>query len=150
MYHWIVERRVRSLFARLSAGDLDYAASQFHPPCEHWFSGDSALGGTRSGTEAIQAWYRRLGTLLPDLEFEIRAVLVRGWPWNTTVTVEWRDRFTLPGGAPGSNAGVHVIGLRWGRAHRLAVYCDTGRLVGYLKSMSDAGIAEAAMAPITG
>ena len=148
MYHRIVEGRIRRLFARLNAGDVGFVAAQFAEPAEHVMVGDHALGGTRRTMGSIRAWYERLHRIFPDISFELHAVLVSGWPWRTTIAVVWTDRFTFVDGSPGTNRGVHVIGLRWGRARSLTVHCDTARLRAYLERLGAAGIGDALAAPI--
>jgi len=148
VYHRIVERRIRRTFADLNAGDVDYAARQFVEPVRHAMVGDHALGGTRCTEPKVREWYARLHRIFPDLRFELLAVLVRGWPWHTVIAAEWTDHFTLRDGTQGSNQGVHVVELRWGRAKALTVHCDTARLKSYLERIGAAGVAEALAAPI--
>ena len=50
----------------------------------HVFPGDNALGGERHSREAFERLYR----LIPEIEFEVRDMAVRGWPWDTTIAVE--------------------------------------------------------------
>ena len=149
MYHAIVARRLRSTIARLSAGDIGYVAGQFSEPVVHEFAGDHALGGRRESIETVQAWYARLHRLFPNLRFEIDDVHVVGWPWNTTVVVEWRDFFETPSG-PGGNCGVFVFTIRWGRVHRLSVHTDTDRIKSHFAAVAATGVSEALAAPITG
>jgi ketosteroid isomerase-like protein len=111
--------------------------------------GDHALGGERRTLKSTAAWYARLQRLLPDLRFDVQAIAVTGWPWNTTATVVWRDQFTLPDGSAGSNQGVHLFGLAWGRVTSLAVHCDTAKLAGYCNAMAAQGLSEAIAAPIS-
>jgi hypothetical protein len=80
--------------------------------------------------------------------FDVRSIAVAGWPWNTVAMIEWVDRFTV-NGAPGSNQGVHVFRLRWGKVVALAVHCDTEKLRRYLQEKAAGGLAEAAALPIT-
>src|SRR5262249_37573439 len=127
MYHAIVRSKVRRAFAQGNAGRRNDVMAAFSPRIDHVFFGDHALGGPRSSPGRIHGWYERLARVFPDLEFELRRVDVVGWPWDTTVTVEWIDRFKL-GDAVESNQGVHVLRFRWGRVVGLRVYCDTEKL----------------------
>src|SRR5689334_16063383 len=120
MYHAIVRRKLRRAFAHANAGDWENVLAAFHPIHEHIFFGDHSLGGRRSNMTSTRAWYRRLARIFPDLHFDLRHITVGGWPWRTTAVVEWRDRFDV-GGEPGSNQGVHVLRMRWGKVVGLEI-----------------------------
>ena len=98
--------------------------------------------------EATRRWYMRLFALFPDLTFDIKQVLVRGWPWETVVTIEWTDRATARDGQPYANEGVHVMHLRWGRVVRFRVYTDTQRIVETCRRLGQHGVGDALAAPI--
>lgn len=148
MYHWIVKRKLERAFDAIARGDYASIVAQFAPTHVHVFHGDHALGGARSKLATTRTWYARLARVFPDLAFEIRSIAVEGFPWRTRAIVEWRDRFTLPDGAPGSNQGIHVFERAWGKVRSLEIHCDTARLGRYLETMSALGVAEAAMPPI--
>ncbi|MBW8846686.1 MAG: nuclear transport factor 2 family protein [Burkholderiales bacterium] len=150
MYHAIVRRKLLAAFADLNAGRYDRIPAQFAAEHRHCMIGSHALGGERRGLAATTLWYGRLQRLLPGLRFEVDGILVSGWPWRTRAVVSWRDRFLLPGGAEGSNCGMHEFELRWGRVSALTVHCDTARLAGYLAEVAAAGQPEALAEPITG
>ena len=38
-----------------------------------------------------RAWYRRLAAIFPDLQFDVRHIVVTGWPWDTVAAVEWHS-----------------------------------------------------------
>jgi ketosteroid isomerase-like protein len=148
MYHYIVEQKLRQAFRQLNAGDYNSILRQFAPRFEHFFSGQHALAGTRHTPSANEAWYRRLAVLFPDLRFEVKNVVVSGWPWNTRATIEWVDHFTLRDGQRVSNAGVHVFRLRWGRVVGLHIYCDTQKLATVCGLLAQQGVNDAAAMPI--
>ncbi len=149
MYHFIVKQKLRRAFRDINAGRYERILPQFGAKHRHIMYGEHALGGERNTLASTTQWYARLQRLLPDLCFNLQAVAVTGWPWNTVATVTWNDRFTLPDGSPGSNQGVHVFGLAWGRVTSLAVHCDTGKFEGYCQRMAETGREEAIAAPIT-
>jgi ketosteroid isomerase-like protein len=149
MYHFIVKQKLRRAFADINAGRYERIVPQFAAGHRHVMYGDHALGGERRTLKSTAAWYARLQRLLPDLRFDVQAIAVTGWPWNTTATVVWRDQFTLPDGSAGSNQGVHLFGLAWGRVTSLAVHCDTAKLAGYCNAMAAQGLSEAIAAPIS-
>jgi ketosteroid isomerase-like protein len=149
MYHTIVRQKLEKSFQRINAGDYEYILKQFAPSFEHWFSGDHALAGTRHTLEVTQDWYKRLALMFPDLRFEVKKILVQGWPWNTTAAVEWVDHLTAPDGQAFSNEGVHFLRLRWGRVVELHIYCDTQKLARICQHLEKEGRVEALAAPIT-
>lgn len=81
--------------------------------------------------------------VLPELRFEIKYLAVSGWPWHTTVVVEWRDYATLADGTSYVNDGAHAIQLRWGKVVVLHAYLDTAILIDAMRVMAKAGVAEA-------
>lgn len=40
-----------------------------------------------TGPQAFRTWFARLVDLFPGITFEVRDIVVAGWPWNTTLTV---------------------------------------------------------------
>jgi len=121
-------------------------ADDFH----HVFAGDNALGGERHSKAAFEEWLRRLYRLIPEIEFEVRDVAVSGWPWNSSVAIEWTDRGRAADGTPYVNEGAHWIRLRWGKATDIHGYLDTARVDRLLGGMAAAGIDEAAAKSIMG
>ena len=112
-----------------------------HP--HHRFAGPNSLGGIRHDKEALGRWFKRVGTVLPNLKFEVTSVLVQGGPWNTTVIARWVATCNLENGEPYVNPGIHVIKLRWGKAYDFDVYEDTFAVTAGLEKQAKSGIAEA-------
>lgn len=81
----------------------------------HNFPSGGALGGERSTRDDVTAWLDRLYRVLPGLKFHVQAIAVDGWPWNTTVGVEWTNTATLLDGSPYTNTGAHILRIRWGK-----------------------------------
>ncbi|HZF30133.1 MAG TPA: nuclear transport factor 2 family protein [Gammaproteobacteria bacterium] len=144
MYHAIVRRKVTKLFEALGRGDVDFAVAGMAPRFEHIFPGEHTLGGMRHTRPAIHAWLHRTLRVLPGLHFKIKHLAVSGWPWATTVVVEWRDFATLADGTPYVNDGAHAIQIRWGKVIVLHAYLDTQIVVDAMRAMVAAGVAEAA------
>ena len=148
MYHAIVRWKVRKLFEALGRGDIDYAIAGLAPRFEHIFPGEHAIGGVRHAREVIRLWFERVLRVLPELRFDIKRMAVSGWPWHTTVLVEWRDYATLADGTPYVNDGAHAIQLRWGKVVVLHAYLDTQIVLDAMRVMAKAGVAEASAAKI--
>jgi ketosteroid isomerase-like protein len=113
----------------LNKGDYEYALSAIGTTIEHRFAGEHCLGGERTSTAALRHWFQRLFRLLPNLGFEIHSIAASGWPWDTTVVVEWTDRDTPADGKDYVNSGVHVIQMRWGKVVSIHAYLDTQVLI---------------------
>ena len=88
MYKAIVRRIVRSGFRALSAGDYEQVLRQFHPGIIFSFAGPAPLGGERRGVGAVRAWFQRLFSYFPGIQYTVHQVIVQGWPW----TITWWQR----------------------------------------------------------
>jgi ketosteroid isomerase-like protein len=149
IYRALVKRRARGIFAALSRGDWKATTADLADDVHHVFPGENALGGERRSREAMERWFERLYRLIPELEFEVLDVAVRGWPWDTAVAVQWIDRGAGADGTPYLNQGAHWIRLRWGKGVEVHAYLDTAKITRLLEGMAAAGIPEAAAPPIT-
>ena len=147
-YRYAVEGVVRFAFARLSAGDYRTLLSACASDVEHTFAGEHALGGTRHSKEGLERWFGRLFRLFPGLDFEVKRVLVRGWPWRTVAMVEWVDRARPADGVPYVNEGAHVLRFSWGRLVGLRAYLDTQKVEEVCERLAREGVEEAAAPPI--
>ena len=150
MYHWIVRRKVRALFASISNDDAAPVLRSFARHFQHQFPGDHALGGARTSLEATARWYQRLYRLLPDIAFEVRNVFVSGGPWNTLVIAEWDESNSGTDGVRTVNHGIHALRLKWGRVTEMFIYPDTVGLKATLDRLARVGVTEATAAPIVG
>jgi ketosteroid isomerase-like protein len=149
MYHAIVRRRARGIFDHLSRGEWRETAGDLADDFTHVFPGNHALGGERHSREAMARWFERLDRLFPDLNFEVKRVVAKGWPWDTLVAIEWTDHGRAADGEPYENEGAHWIRLRWGKGTYVHAYLETERLADACRRMAAAGIEEAATPPIT-
>jgi ketosteroid isomerase-like protein len=149
MYHAIVRRRAAANFQKLGRGEWRETTASIADDVTHTFPGDHPLGGTRASRAAMERWFERLFRLFPEIHFEVKRVVARGWPWDTSVAVEWADRGTAADGEAYENEGAHWIRLRWGKAVYIHAYLDTQRVADACDRMAAAGIDEAAAAPIT-
>jgi ketosteroid isomerase-like protein len=73
---------------------------------------------------------------------------VKGWPWNTTVFVQWDGTATLLNGDPYFQHAIHVITLRWAKIHALDVFEDSQAVADALDTQAAAGLDEAVAAQI--
>jgi ketosteroid isomerase-like protein len=150
MYKTIATRRLRQVFASLGEADAEGALRGVADDVHHVFPGENAVGGERHSREGFHRWLERLFRLFPDLNFEVKQVSVRGWPWDMSISVEWRDWGSAADGVPYENEGAHWIRIRRGRAVYIHAYLDTETVTAACRRMAAAGIEEADAPPITG
>lgn len=148
MYHAVVRRQLRGVFTSLNKGEYAPTVNAMAERFEHRFAGDHPLGGVRHTRDGLTRWFERLFRLTQHLDFDIQHIVVAGWPWDTTGTIEWTDNAQLADGQPYTNHGVHVVRLRWFRAVSIHANLDTARWEAACARMAAAGNPEAAAAPI--
>jgi ketosteroid isomerase-like protein len=148
MYHFIVGRKVRAAFLRVTGGDHESFFERVAPEFEYAFAGAHPIGGTRRSEDGMRRWFARLQRLFPRIEMTVTRVTVSGWPWNTVAVLEWTDTATPRVGAPIENAGVHVFHLRWGRITSIRAHLDTEKMAAACRLLAAAGESEAAQPPI--
>jgi ketosteroid isomerase-like protein len=148
VYHAIVRRKVRHVFAALSEGDTGPMVDTLAPRFTYRFAGDHALGGVRTATTDIEAWWARTFRLFPGARFTVHDVASAGWPWATTVATHVSLTAERADGVAYRNEFVQLMRLRWGRATDVLTMEDTAHLTRALDEMAAAGITEATAAPI--
>jgi len=149
IYSTIVANLTRRSFTAVQEHNYDEVLKGVAPHgLTHRFAGPNSLGGVRHDKDSLGRWFKRVGTVLPDLKFEVRDVLVHGAPWNTTVVARWVATCNLANGEPYVNPGVHIIKLRWGKAYDFDVYEDTYAVTNGLEKQGKSGISEATASQI--
>ncbi|WP_051732756.1 nuclear transport factor 2 family protein [Kitasatospora phosalacinea] len=128
MYHAIVRARVRSLWRRIDAGDHLAAVATAAPDLRFRFAGDTPVSASFTGRDAFEQWFRAFYERFPGIRLTPREVIVRGWPWRTTVVVRLDVAATLADGTPYRNEAVQWLTLRWGRMVADEVLEDTKAL----------------------
>ena len=149
MYRFIIRRQIRAAFRALSRGDAPALLAHMSPDVHHTFPVDHALGGQRRSHEDVAAWFGRLFRLLPELDFTITTLAVDGWPWNTTIGVEWTNTGSLLDGTAYANTGAHILRVGWAKITAFHAYLHDGRAFSdALTRVSAFGLTEADAAPI--
>ncbi|MET0525739.1 MAG: nuclear transport factor 2 family protein [Nocardioides sp.] len=148
IYGLIVKKRIRQSFDDVNNRRWDELMGAIAPTVDHRFLGDHAIGGERHDRDTLRRWFERLGRVLPNLHLDINRIWVKGWPWNTTVFVQWDGTATLLDGGPYVQHAIHVITLRWGKIHALDVFEDSQAIARALDAQAAAGLDEALAAPI--
>ena len=150
MYHAIIRSKVRDVFNQLNKGKYDLVFASLAPNFEHWFIGDHALSGLRTSLPITRQWYERLFRIFPNIHFDLKAVVVQGWPWDTTVTIEWDDSYILLNGERRWNCGVHIVHFKWAKADSIHIYCDTELLLKNMAIQGQAGVKDVSLPPLIG
>jgi ketosteroid isomerase-like protein len=144
MYHAIVRRKLQKVFDDLNRGEYEGVLRGLSPRFEHVFFGAHALGGVRHSAQAYRLWFERLFRFFSDIQFEVKNILVKGWPWDTIAAVEWVDQVKTRDGNVHHNAGVHIIRFRWARVVEIRIYHDTEKLAEICRREAASGLDEAA------
>lgn len=149
MYHLIVRRKVRQIFAAISDGDPAPMVKSLSSEFVYRFHGDHALGGTRRTADAMTRWWVRIMRLLPGARFDIEEIIVTGWPWGTRIALRARVSGDLPDREKYENTMFQFMSLRWGRVTSIETLEDLQVLDRALARLAASGCDEAAAPPIT-
>jgi ketosteroid isomerase-like protein len=148
MYKRIAAGRTRKVFADLAAGNDADVMKDMADHVHHVFPGDNALGGERHSRQAFGRWLERVRRLIPELDFEVQEVAVKGPPWDMMIAVKWTDHGRAADGVPYENRGAHWIRIKRGKGVAVNAYLDTDKVTAACERMAAAGIEEAAAPPI--
>jgi ketosteroid isomerase-like protein len=136
LYSAIVRRNVRRSFQRLSDGAYEQVLRQFAPDVAFSFAGTHVLGGERRGVALVRGWFTQLYQTFPGIRFDVREVLVAGWPWDTRVATHFAVSAPRRDGSAYRNEGMQLARLRWGRIIEDRLYEDTQLLASELAARS--------------
>jgi ketosteroid isomerase-like protein len=144
LYHYLVKKVVRQSFDHVNHHRWDALLKPVAPHVHHRFGGAHAIGGERHDKAAMRRWLERVGRVLPTLHLTVNHIWVQGWPWQTTVFVQWDATATLLNGDDSYfNRGFHVITMRWGKVYALDVCEDSQEVARGLAAQAAAGLNEA-------
>ncbi|MBB4685780.1 nuclear transport factor 2 family protein [Amycolatopsis jiangsuensis] len=114
-YHYVVSRIVRGIWRRVNTGDLDAPSRMSAAGLRFTVVGDTVIGGSWQGRDAIRDWLHSFAARFTDLRFEVEDVALSGWPWRTRVAIRLVVGGTLPDGTAYRNNATQWLTLRWGR-----------------------------------
>jgi ketosteroid isomerase-like protein len=124
MYRSIIRRQYRKAWDAMNRHDYEAIIAQLAPTFEVTFVGDTSLGGSRHTKDAMRRWFERLFRLFPDARFELRAVAVDGWPWDTRIFGSFAITATVLGETY-DNVFIQFVKMRWGRITSYSIYEDS-------------------------
>lgn len=124
MRSWLAKQLLTRLMARLNAGDPEPLLRLDHRDVRFRFPGDSSWAAELRGKDELRRWLRRFAAsgvqIFPD------EVVVRGWPWDTTLAIRGTDHLTTPQGVRIYENRYVIWGhVRWGLLREYEVYEDT-------------------------
>lgn len=115
VYHYVVTRIVRGIWDRVNAGDLDAPWRMAAPDMRFAVVGDTVIGGTWEGRDALRDWLHAFADRFARLQIQVEDVAVSGWPWDTRVAVRLVVDGTMTDGTRYRNDATQWLTLRWGR-----------------------------------
>jgi ketosteroid isomerase-like protein len=115
MYRMIVAARTRAVWRSINARDTGAPWKMAGDDLHFTFVGATPLGASFVGRDQFRQWLDGVFVRFPDITFDVRDVIVRGWPWNTRVAVRIAIGATLADGTAYENEAVQWVTLRWGR-----------------------------------
>ncbi|NUP48937.1 MAG: nuclear transport factor 2 family protein [Catenulispora sp.] len=125
VYHYVVTRIVRSVWDKINAGDTTAAGRMAAPDVKFTVVGDTAIGGSWTGPEALRDWLTAFAQRFTTLRIQVEDVAVSGWPWRTRVAARLVVDGELTGGGHYHNNATQWMTLRWGRLTEDWVLEDT-------------------------
>ncbi len=124
MLSWLGKRFVDYQLARLSAGDPRLILWMDAPDVRMTFPGDSTFAVDLRGRAEHERWLRRFMAL--GIQICADEVVVKGFPWDTTLCVRGSDHLRSPDGELVYENRYVIWGhMKWGRLKRYEVYEDT-------------------------
>ena len=92
MYRKIVAAKTRAVWRSINARDLDVPWKMAAEDMSFTFVGATPLGASFVGRDQFRAWLGAVFERFPDITFELREVIVAGWPWRTRIARAPRHR----------------------------------------------------------
>ncbi len=136
MYRWLVGVMVRRVAARSRAGDMGPTLALWAEDGHFRFPGRSSWAVDTHSADDRRAWYERFARV--GLQIEPEEILVKGWPWRTTVCVHFTDHATDEHGERVyENQGVLFTKMSWGKITLGTVYEDTQKVAAFDEYLAD-------------
>ena len=130
MYGWIVRSMIRRALRRRDEGDIGSLLGAYADDVHFVFPGDSSWAADIHGKRELEPWLRRFAEV--GLRFEQQEIVVTGWPWNTTICVQYTDHATDPSGnVVYENRGVIMGKIAWGKIKSYEVFEDTQKVAAF-------------------
>lgn len=148
MYKRIVRRKLNATFAAASRRDPGPMLDALAPSFTYRFAGTNALSGVRTTRDEVAAWWERIFSLFPGVDFRVLDAVVSGPPWRTLLASHVLLTAPRDDGSLYRNEFMQLMRLRWGKATDILTLEDTGRCDDELDVRAAAGHPLAHAAPI--
>jgi ketosteroid isomerase-like protein len=124
MQSWLAKKVISYVMSRTRAGDIQPTLLLDAPDVTLTFPGQNSWSGVHRGKVEVERWLRRLVAL--GLQTYPDEVVVKGFPWNTTVCVRGYDHLQGSDGEMVYENRFVIWGrMSWGRLKEYEVYEDT-------------------------
>jgi len=124
MQSWLGKKVISYVMSRARAGDIQPTLLLDAPDVTLTFPGQNSWSGVHRGKVEVERWLRRLVAL--GLQTYPDEVVVKGFPWNTTVCVRGCDHLKGPDGEMVYENRFVIWGrMSRGRLKEYEVYEDT-------------------------
>jgi ketosteroid isomerase-like protein len=124
MQSWLAKKGISYVMSRARAGDIQPTLLLDAPDVTLTFPGQNSWSGVHHGKAEVERWLRRLVAL--GLQTYPDEVVLKGFPWNTTVCVRGYDHLKGPDGEMVYENRFVIWGrMSWGRLKEYEVYEDT-------------------------
>jgi ketosteroid isomerase-like protein len=124
MLSWLAHKVLIHNMDRLNAGDPGPQLRLIGADSRLTFPGRSSWSGEFAGKESVTRWLERFAA--SGLQIFADEVVVKGFPWRTTICVRGTDHLRSPDGELVYENRYVIWGhARWGRMSDYEVYEDT-------------------------
>jgi ketosteroid isomerase-like protein len=124
MLSWLAKKVLSHNMARARAGDIGPTLRMEAKDVRFRFPGKNSWSGEMRGKDEVERWLKRFAQvgiqIFPD------EVVVKGFPWNTTICVRGHDYLRSPAGELVYDNRYVIWGrMAWGLLKDYEVYEDT-------------------------
>ncbi len=124
MQSWLGKKLLGYTMRHLNAGNVKPSLLMDARDVELTFPGDNSWSGVIRGKREVRAWLERFTRV--GLQIFADEVILKGFPWHTTVCIRGHDHLDGPDGERVYENRYVIWGLiRWGKLKRYEVYEDT-------------------------
>ena len=128
MQSWLGKKLIDYTMGALNDGNPKPTLRLEAKDVELTFPGESSWSGIHRGKRELRDWLERFARV--GLQIHADEVIVKGFPWRTTICVRGHDHLDAANGER-VYANRYVIWgqMSWGRLKRYEVYEDTQKVV---------------------
>ena len=126
MRSWIAKKILSRNMTRIRAGDIEPTLRLDAKDVRFRFPGESSWATELQGKDELRRWLEKF--VDAGLQIYPDEVVVKGWPWHTTLCVRGTDHLDAPDGTRVYENRYVIWGhMKWGLLKDYEVYEDTTR-----------------------